>query len=71
MEKEAPQPVKPSQDTIRGNFNDPRFPKVVGRTRFDSALELVGTTVRTDQSITQDWSLFDQAREMDDVSDRG
>lgn len=30
--KDALQPVYASQETVQGNFNDPRFPKVVGRT---------------------------------------
>lgn len=43
------------------------FPEVRGRTRFDSALELVTGT----GSERPDWSLFNSAREMDAVTDRG
>jgi len=46
-----------------------RFPERNGRTRFDTALELVGSRVDRGQ-IVKDWSLFNSAREMDDASGR-
>lgn len=52
---------------------DPTHPLVSGRTRFDSALELLEQVRLRDKrdQFTTDWSLFNAAREMDAVSDRG
>ncbi len=64
----TPSPVTPQPQSVEGIKNS-RFPERNGRIRFDSALELVESAVKNGQSI-KDWSLFNSAVEMDDVTDR-
>lgn len=45
-----------------------RFPERKGRSRFDTALDLATTDSKRPER--PDWSLFNAAREMDDVSGR-
>lgn len=64
---DTPGPVNPDKAKVEDGRNPSTHPLRRSRTRFDSAHDLVTIT----KSGRSDWSLFNSAREMDDVTDRG